>query len=101
MLKHIVLWKLKGEAEGKSKEENMEIMRDRLLMLRKLIPELKEMEVGIDITHSDASYDMALITVFEDKAGLDVYAVHPEHLKVRTYIRKVIESRVTLDFEMD
>ena len=33
MLKHIVFWKFKDEAEGRSKEENMELIREGLMGL--------------------------------------------------------------------
>ncbi len=100
MVKHIVMWKFKEIAEGKSKEENMAFVRDSLYALRGVIDEIKNMEVGIDITRSDASMDLALITEFESVETMKVYAVHPEHVKVAGYIRKVTESRVVLDYNM-
>lgn len=33
MLKHIVVWKFKDEAEGKSRAENCALVRERLLAL--------------------------------------------------------------------
>ena len=49
MLKHIVVWKFKDEAEGKSRAENCALVRERLLALVGVIPEVKHMEIGIDI----------------------------------------------------
>ena len=62
--------------------------------------EIKKMEIGADISHTDMSMDMVLLTEFEDVAAMKRYAVHPEHVKVSTYVRKVIESRVVLDYDM-
>ena len=100
MVKHIVMWKFKENAEGKTKEENMAFVRDSLYALRGVIDEIKSMEIGIDVTHSDMSMDLALITEFESVETMKAYAVHPEHVKVSTYVRKVIESRVVLDYNM-
>ena len=42
---------------------------------------------------------MVLIATFDDRAGLDEYATHPEHVKVKEYIHSVLESSVSVDFE--
>ena len=99
MIKHIVMWKFRPEAEGKSKRENMEIVRDSLYALVPIIPEIKKMEVGFDLSGTDASADLCLITEFESLETLKIYAEHPEHLKVGGYVRKVVETRTVLDYE--
>ena len=50
MIKHIVMWKFK---EGE--HDNMLIFRDRLLALKGQIPEIRAMEVGINMNPSDRS----------------------------------------------
>ena len=100
MIKHIVMWKFKESAEGKTREENMTFVKDSLYALVGVIDEIKKMEIGFDITHSDMSMDLVLLTEFETVEAMKTYAVHPEHVKVSTYVRKVIESRVVLDYEM-
>ena len=99
MVKHIVMWKFKDEAEGKTKEENMVWVREHLYALVDLIPQIRSMEVGFDVTHSDMSMDLCLITEYDSVADMKIYADHPEHQKVSVYVRKVVESRVVLDFE--
>ncbi len=100
MIKHVVMWKLKDEAQGNTKEENQRIIRERLLALPAIIPEIKKMEIFFDISHTDMSMDLMLDTEFESTEDLHTYAVHPEHVKVSTFVRSVIESRVVLDSEI-
>ena len=100
MIRHVVMWKFKESAEGKSKAENMEWVREHLYALCPIIPEIKRMEIGVDITGSDMSMDLMLLTEFESVETMKTYAVHPEHLKVSGYVRKVIETRVVLDCEI-
>ncbi len=100
MIRHVVMWKFKHEAEGKTREENMAIVRERLYALLPIIPELKKMEIGSDISHTDMSMDLMLLTEFESVADMKIYANHPEHVKVSSYVRKVIETRVVLDAEI-
>ena len=101
MVRHVVMWKFKNEAEGKSKLENMEAVREQLYALLPIIPEIKRMEIGFDVKGTDASMDLMLLTEFDSVADMKAYAVHPEHLKVSGFIRSVIESRVVLDCDLD
>lgn len=94
MITHIVLFKLKDESA-----ENIEKARNILMNMKGKIQELKDIEVGVDITHSDRSYNLALITKFESINDLEAYQVHPVHVKVAEYIVSVRASTVTVDFE--
>lgn len=100
MIRHIVMWKFKDEAEGKTKQENMDIVRNRLYSLPAIIPEIRRLEIGYDIKHTDMSADLALITEFETLETLEIYAKHPDHQLVSQYVRKVIDSRVVIDFQI-
>ena len=99
MIRHVVMWKLKDSAEGKSREENIELISKELYALLPIIPEIKKMEIGFDVKHTDMSADLVLITEFEDLDTLKTYAEHPDHLLVSQYVRKVIDSRKVIDFE--
>ena len=100
MVRHVVMWQFKLEAEGKSKDENMQIVKDMLYSLVSRISEIKRMEVGIDLTHSSASMDLMLLTEFDSIESLNIYAAHPEHLAVAKYVSKVVDSRIVLDCEI-
>ena len=43
--------------------------------------------------------DAGLIVVFNDRAGLDAYAVNPEHVPVAQYGASLCEQIVAVDFE--
>ena len=62
MIKHIVMWKFK---EGE--HDNMLIFRDRLLALKGQIPEIRAMEVGINMNPSDRSFDAVLVSEFDSR----------------------------------
>ena len=44
------------------------------------------------------AYDAVLISTFEDADALARYKVHPEHVKVSNYCKKIRDSRVFVDF---
>lgn len=100
MIKHVVVWKLKDAAEGKTKEENAKIIKEGLEGLKSIIKELVGIEVGINLNNSDAAYDLVLITKFNFQKDLDAYQVNPNHVKVAKYIGKVISDRIVVDYNI-
>ena len=77
----------------------MNIVKEGLLSLYGRVPSLRCAEVGQDVLHSDASYDMCLICTFDDMPGFIEYRDHPEHQKVLAYIKQVISDRKVIDYE--
>jgi len=98
MLKHIVLFKLKENAEGASKEQNAKKIKADLEALTGRIPQIRRMEVGINCIPGEAAYDVAIYSEFANQQDLSTYAKHPEHVKVAEFVGKVRESRVVVDY---
>ncbi len=98
MLKHIVMWRLAESAEGRSKAENAQWMKERLESLVGVVPELLSVEVGINVCRSDMAYDAVLVSTFENEQALAAYKVHPAHKAVSDYCKKVRLSRVVCDY---
>ncbi len=91
MIVHIVMFRFKEE----NRESNLEDVSAKLNALVDFIPSLNSMEVGIDFSKSERSFDMSIYTTFDSKEALKEYAVHPEHLKVVELIKSVtLESKV-------
>ncbi len=101
MIKHIVMWKLKEEALGNTKLENAKIIKERLMKLVGIIPEIKSMEIGININNADSvASDAVLIMEVEDLEALERYKTNPEHVKVSDFVKEVRLSRTAVDFEI-
>ncbi len=94
MITHIVLFKLKDRSS-----RSVEKARDVLLGMRGKIPQLRHLEVGVDILHSQRSYDIVLITKFDSLEELQAYQEHPVHVKVAEYMTSVREFAGTVDYE--
>ena len=100
MLKHIVMWRYKDSAEGKSPLEHAQWMKQNLEALVGVVPEILGLEYGIDQMSTPASYHGVLTVVVEDAEALKRYANHPEHLKIVDYASRVTESRVVVDYTL-
>lgn len=94
MLTHVVLFKFKdGNKEAILKSKEM------LEGLFGVVPELKSIEVGVDVLRSERSYDLSLITTFDSMEAMKAYQVHPAHDEVAKYIATVKESSIAVDYE--
>lgn len=94
MLVHIVMFQFKEE----NKAENLARVKAVLEALPAQIDTLKSMEVGIDVSHSERSFDLSLISVFDDQAGLDAYVPHPAHQEVVRIIKEVTLLSKVVDY---
>jgi hypothetical protein len=92
MITHIVLFKLIDR-------RNAQKARDVLLGMKGKIPQLRHLEAGIDVLHSERSYDLALVTKFDSMEDLKAYQAHPAHVEVLKYMTSVRESSVTVDYD--
>jgi hypothetical protein len=99
MITHVVVWKFKDISEGSEKAENLQKAKVLLEELKGIIPEIREMRVGIDLVHSPQSYDLALVAEFGSLEDLATYRDHPEHQRVVRFLRSVHNGRVVVDFE--
>jgi hypothetical protein len=95
MLTHIVIWKYRAEVPQTTREEHVTKLRS----LSSLVPEIESFSVGLDILHLSRSYDSGLVALFRDRAALDAYTVHPDHVKVAEFGRAISESVASVDFE--
>lgn len=100
MVRHIVLFKLADEAEGRSKAENALIIKERLEELKNTIPVIRKIEVKINLSEASAdNHDVILESEFDTLEDVRTYAVHPEHIKLGEFIAKVRTSRAAIDYE--
>ena len=95
MLTHIVVWKYRPDVEQAIRVEHVARLRN----LPSIIKEVESLSVGFDTLRLPRSYDTGLAAVFRDRAALDAYTVHPEHVKVADFGRSISEHVASVDFE--
>ncbi|RQD74101.1 MAG: Dabb family protein [Halanaerobium sp. MSAO_Bac5] len=100
MIKHVVMWEFKNYAEGNDKDRNIALAKQKILALKDLIDLIEYIEVGINLNESEAAYDLVLISDFKSLKDLDKYQKHPEHQKVVDFVKKVVDKRVVVDYEV-
>lgn len=100
MVKHIVFWKLKDEANGNDKAANAQLIKEKLEDLNGKVEGLVKVEVGINFLDSPANYDVALYSEVASKEALDFYQNHPLHQAVLPFVREVVSGRIAVDYEI-
>lgn len=94
MIKHIVCFKLKDNTE-----ENCLKAKEVLLSMQGNVPQIREIEVGVDFLHSERSYDIILQVVLDDAKALEDYQNDPYHCSVvKTHMHSVREASVAIDY---
>ena len=96
MIKHIVMLKLRENTP-----ELIEKLSSSILSMRENISQLRSIEVGVDIVHSERSYDLVLIAEFDTMQALAEYQAHSYHCNV---VKKAFEDSVigtvAIDYEI-
>ena len=98
MINHVVLFKLKDYSQDE-KSRIIAEMKSLLEGLNGKIEELKYIEVGVNYELNSKSYDLVLISHFENIEDLDKYRVHPEHQKVLARFAELRLERAAVDYE--
>ena len=97
MVKHIVMWNVRGESPAQ-KKESATLVKTAFESLSGKIPGLTRLEVGLDVSAVDYACDVVLYTEFESQESLDAYATHPEHLRVKQLVGDIRIARHQVDY---
>ncbi len=101
MIKHIVWWTLKPEAEGRDAAENALRIKDMGEALNGKIPGLLSLEISQRVKDgSTVSAELVLQSTHNTQEALQGYAVHPLHLELAAVIKACTEKRQCLDYEI-
>ncbi len=100
MLRYIVMWKLKKNAEGASRAENIVKLKTKLETCRSIVKGQGHFEVGTATPGHECTYDVVLVSDFNDKAALQDYLDHPKHLALKEFIGTIREDRQCMDYEV-
>ena len=99
IVKHVILWKLKGTLSEEEKKEVKAGIKEGLEGLKGQIPGLLDIKVRTEgLLSSNA--DVMLDSSFANEEALKGYSKHPAHVQVAdTKVRPYTEIRLCLDYE--
>lgn len=95
MFTHIVFFNLKDNCK-ENIDKAVKILKD----MEGNIPELKEIEVGSDVVKSERSFDIALITRFDNRKDYETYDTSEYHVNnVIKNLKPMLKESKSVDFE--
>ena len=100
MIKHVVMWRLRDQADGAARADNARTMKRRLEALKEPIHEIKHLEVGLNMKDSERAADVVLLAEFESREDLVIYSNHPAHQAVVAFIREIASETRVVDYEV-
>jgi hypothetical protein len=104
MFIHIVLWRLKAQADGRSKAENARLIKERIEEVANMLDGLQRLQVGLGGDRGSAGgddhADVGLYMEFASRADFDTYYQHPAHQALVGFIREVRLDRRVIDYEV-
>lgn len=95
MVKHIVMFKLKGDEETRRNVASK--FAEALLALPEIIEPLQSMEVGINENPAE-EWDVVLTAVVPTLEDVGRYSRHPAHLSAAAIVAPYKESRACVDY---
>jgi len=96
MIVHVVMIRFR---ESPEKEATLRRAKELIDALMGKVSSLRSMETGINFSPEERAMDLVLTATFDDRRGLEEYAVHPEHLKVIEWLKGVAEYSKVVDYE--
>jgi hypothetical protein len=97
MITHIVFFRMQS-TDAASAEADANELAQRLNALAGQVPTLRSIEAGVDFSATEASWNVGLISRFDDREGLEAYRVHPAHQEVVKFVQKVTCERAVVDY---
>lgn len=91
MIKHIYLIKLKDRRQAS-------MVAEKLMTLKEHVPELYDLEVGIDFKGADTSYDVAECCTFLNEDDFIRFGTNPYHEHIRQFLKTVQQSIAKVDY---
>lgn len=103
MIRHIVLFRFLDQAQGRTKEENLQLAKEKMTALPQEIPQIRHMEVRFAHPgQAPANFDYILLSDFDSLEDLAVYQKHPAHVAFGQFISQLRhpDGRVCIDYQL-
>lgn len=96
---HVVTWRLNGKTEAEKALQAQKVV-DAFEAIRGKIPGLVRMDVGANCIPASDAWDVALSMIFSNRANLQAYLEHPDHLAIKKIVGPIRSERGQADFEI-
>ena len=96
MIQHDMMIKL-IDMPKEQKEENCKKIKALVEGLKKDIPEIISVHVGLNISPRPITFDLIASSKYKNQEDLEKFRAHPAHLKVVEFVKTVEKQGVLVD----
>lgn len=100
MIRHIVMFRFQESAQGRSREQNVALSKQKLEALPPVISQIRSFDVRLNCNFNGVNCDLALIADYDNLDDLEAYRVHPAHVAVGAFMKETTELRASVDYEV-
>ena len=88
-------------AEGRSKGKNIEKTKELLKTLPDKVPQIRNLEVGVDILHREQiDFDIVFISEYDNMEEIRAAAKHPAFVEFVNFAKNVAEALHSVTYEI-
>lgn len=95
-IRHILLWNYLDEVPQEERDQ----LESALQALLQKVPSLRGIKWGPVVGGRNQSFSYGFIMMFDDQAGLDEYATHPDHVLFAGRFKAACAQQVVVDLEV-
>lgn len=95
---HVVAWRLNGKTPL-ARHQQAEAVVAAVEATRGQVPGMVALDVGHNVIEASDAWDVGAVMVFQNRAALDAYQTHPQHLALKGIVAPLRSARSQLDFE--
>jgi hypothetical protein len=92
------MFRLKDQGSEAANNQKLETLKRMINELKGRIPGLLSIEAGINVSTRDIAHDLVLVSEFGSDEDLQVYRVHPEHMKVVEFLKEIKQDSAEVDY---
>lgn len=100
MVKHIVLFRFRDNISADVRTQAANSFRKGIMELKKSIPAIQNIEVGININHNE-QWDICLNGEFKTLQDVVDYGKNPLHVNVASILKPLVSERSCVDYETE
>jgi hypothetical protein len=94
MVTHVVMFRFRDRSA-----EQLDHSRALLEALPAQVPQIRHFEVGLNVLPSERAFDLCLYSRFDSFDDLEAYQTDPAHVEVADYLKTVVDTRGSVDYE--
>ncbi len=100
MIIHISMAKYKESAQGRTKQENMLLGKQKTEAMAAQTPSIKRIMVGINMLAVPNAYDVVSYSEYEDMKAVEATETNPAHDELIAFLHEVVEISHAVTFEL-